>query len=283
MKLGFIGFGEAAFEMAKGLKGEGLSDIIVFDIMYDHPTFGPALNRRVEESGVKLVYSAKEVVEKVELLIVAVPGSKALETAASLHEFLHRDIIYVDVSASTVDVQRKIWNLIKDKTNMFVDVAMLGSLPMHQHRVPIVASGSGLDEFINLMEPYGMSIEKVNYTPGDATSIKLARSVFMKGLASLLLEVVDVSSNIGVTDSVIKSISNSIDEVAFEFTINRLIKSSITHAERRVHEMEGAIEMLEDIGVEPMMTQATKSRLEWLTCIKLSEKSEGQIFEELMK
>ncbi|MCK7514039.1 MAG: hypothetical protein MZV70_65180 [Desulfobacterales bacterium] len=31
VKLGFIGFGEAAFNIAKGLKGEGLDGIIAYD------------------------------------------------------------------------------------------------------------------------------------------------------------------------------------------------------------------------------------------------------------
>ncbi|MEK1832605.1 hypothetical protein AAAC51_37905 [Priestia megaterium] len=47
MKLGFIGFGEAAFELSVGLKGEGLETIFAHDVMIDHPTYGPQLKNEL--------------------------------------------------------------------------------------------------------------------------------------------------------------------------------------------------------------------------------------------
>ncbi|MDF2803472.1 MAG: 3-hydroxyisobutyrate dehydrogenase [Anaerocolumna sp.] len=276
MRIGFIGYGEAAFEMSKGLKNEGLKEILAFDVMHDHEMFGELLKKRTQEAGVELVYSAKEVIDNSQIVIVAVPGSKALATSKQLYEYLNDDIIYVDVSASTVKVKQDIWDLIKSKTKRFVDAAMLGPLPMHQHKVPIAASGTGTDEFIQIMSPYGMKIEKVSETAGDATAIKLIRSMFTKGLSSLLLEIIEISTKTGVTDTVIKSISGSIDEVSFEYTINRLLTSGAIHAERRAHELIGSIEMMNEYNVEPTMSKAAKAKLEWLAEKNLNEVFKGK-------
>lgn len=276
MSIGFIGYGEAAFEMSKGLKKAGLEEILAFDVMHDHESLGDLIKQRSKEAKVELVYSAKEVIDNSQIVIVAVPGSKALATSKQLYEYLNSDIIYVDVSASTVKVKKDIWDFIKNKTKRFVDAAMLGSLPMHQHKVPIAASGTGTDEFMQLMSPYGMKIEKVSETAGDATAIKLIRSIFTKGLSSLLLEIIEISSKTGVTDTVIKSISNSVDEVSFEYTINRLLTSGAIHAERRAHELVGSIEMMNEYNVEPTMSEAAKAKLEWLAEIKLNEIFEGK-------
>ena len=113
MRLGIIGFGEVGFEMAKGYKGEGLDGIIVYDVLQDHPVYGALVKERVEISGVTIVGSPEEVLQKSNVVIVAVPGSKALETARGLCGFLQKDTLYVDVSASSPAVKQGIWEEIK--------------------------------------------------------------------------------------------------------------------------------------------------------------------------
>ena len=276
MRLGFIGFGEAAYEMSRGLKEQGLEEIRAFDIMHDHPIYGDLIRERAKAAKVELVFSPEEVIDSSQVLIVAVPGSKALETAGFLLEDLNDDIIYVDVSASTVKVKKEVWELIKDRTTRFVDAAMLGPLPMHQHKVPIAASGTGVDEFMEFMVPYGMKIEKVSETAGDGTAIKLIRTIFTKGLSSLLLEIVEISDKTGVTDRVIESIAGTVDEVSFEYTINRLLTSGAIHAERRAHELIGSIEMLNEYNVDPVMSVAAKEKLDWFASKNLNEVFKGE-------
>ena len=40
MKIGFIGFGEAAYNISLGLKGEGVTGIIAYDKMAGDPVMG---------------------------------------------------------------------------------------------------------------------------------------------------------------------------------------------------------------------------------------------------
>jgi len=55
MRLGFIGFGELAHEMAKGFKGEGLRDMVAFDPAIDAPQYGPLTRQRAAAAGVQLL------------------------------------------------------------------------------------------------------------------------------------------------------------------------------------------------------------------------------------
>ena len=41
MKIGFIGFGEVAYNISLGLKGEGVTGIIAYDKMAGDPVMGP--------------------------------------------------------------------------------------------------------------------------------------------------------------------------------------------------------------------------------------------------
>lgn len=276
MRLGFVGFGEVGFEMAKGFKVEGLEGILAYDVMQGHPVYGPLVQERVQTSGVALVNSPAEVLQNSDVVIVAVPGDKALATAKSIKEFLKQGTIYVDVSASSPEVKRNIWEEIKETAVSFVDGAMLGPLPVYQHKVPTLVSGNGSDQFIELMKPYHMDLEKVSDTPGEATGIKLVRSIFMKGLPALFVEVLEAASLMKVDHLVLKSLATTMNACSFEQTFNRLVTGSAIHAQRRAHEMENVIAMLESLNVKPTMSQATYDRLTWLASKNLKEKFGGK-------
>lgn len=276
MKLGFIGFGEVGYEMTTGFKGAGIEDVFAYDVMQNHEVYGKLIHERAEKSGATLVTSPQEVFDQVDVVFVAVPGAKALETAKGLKTLLTSSTLYVDVSASAPAVKQSIWEEIKDTGTSFVDGAMLGSLPLYKNKVPTLISGNGCDLCLNLMQEYGMNLEKVSDTPGDATGIKFVRSIFMKGLPALLVEVLEAASTMKVDHLVLKSLADTMNACTFEQTLNRLVTGSAIHAERRAHEMKDVISMLESINVEPTMSKATAERLTWLASKKLKEKFGGK-------
>ena len=185
-------------------------------------------------------------------------------------------MVYADVSASAPETKRKIWEEIEETGALFVDGAMLGSLPLYQQRVPTLVSGNGSDRFIETMSPFGMDLEKVSDTPGEATAIKFVRSIFMKGLPALLVEMLEAASTMKVDHLVLKSIAATMNACPFEETLNRLVTGSAFHAERRAHEMESVVEMLQSIQVQPTMSRAAQERLTWLAGKKIKEKFGGK-------
>ena len=83
LSLGFIGFGEAAYNMGKCLKGEGLEDIKAYDVVMDKE--GPMRDtvlKRCEDAKIKAVFSAKELVENSDFVVIAVPARFTASTAS---------------------------------------------------------------------------------------------------------------------------------------------------------------------------------------------------------
>lgn len=276
MKLGFIGFGEVGFEVSRGLKGEGLVGIVAYDALQNDPVKGKLVKERASIADVTLVESQKVVLDSVDVVIVAVPGTFALDTAKQLKPHLRKDLLYVDVSAAAPEIKRNIADEIKETGALMVDGAMLGSLPLYKHKVPMLVSGNGSDLFINLMKDYHMKLDKISDVPGEATGIKFVRSIFMKGLPALFVEVLEAAALMKVDNLVLESLASTMDACPFEETFNRLVTGSAIHAERRAHEMESVIEMLESLNVAATMSKASLERLTWLASKKLNEKFEGK-------
>ena len=52
--LTFIGFGEAAYHIAKGLSSEGMTGMVAYDSQQDSERAGAIIHKRAEEIGVHL-------------------------------------------------------------------------------------------------------------------------------------------------------------------------------------------------------------------------------------
>lgn len=262
MKIGFIGFGEAAYNISLGLKGEGITGIIAFDKMAGDTVMGKMVAGRALEAEVTLKETAKEVAKQADIIFSAVPSSFALDVCEEIKDVLDAGKIYADVSASTPAVKEKIWNSIKATGVKFVDAAMLGSLPKDKHQVPITASGSGAENLKELMTPYGMKITTAGGKAGAASAIKLVRSIYMKGIASLMVEMLQAADAYDVSEEVVSSIAKSMDNIPFTSHLDRLVTGTAIHCHRRAAELKGSIDMLEECGFSSAMTKAAKERME---------------------
>lgn len=275
MKIGFVGFGEAAYYISIGLKEQGVSGIIGFDVMYKDAERGKLIKKRAAEAGVQLLDSLRQVAENSDVLFVAVPSSNTHDVCIKVSKYLRAGMIYADVTASTPELKQKIWQVIKNKGVLFSDFAMMGPLPLNRHKVPVFASGNGTQALIDLMSPFGMIIKKVGEEPGEASAIKLIRSIYMKGVAALMIEMLQASEYYNVSERVISSVADTINSTDFVSTMNRLVTGTAIHSKRRSDELKGSIQMLDEMGLDCSMSKAAKNKHDLITAAGLSEAFSG--------
>ena len=84
MKIGFIGFGEAGFHIARGLRGAGLSFVCAYDINARAPGLGEKIRRRAAEAEVPLLESNAELAAASDVLLSTVTANRSLEAADCL-------------------------------------------------------------------------------------------------------------------------------------------------------------------------------------------------------
>ncbi len=261
LTMGFLGFGEVGYYMSKGLKQSGFGRIAAFDKGHaDGGPFAATIASRAEEAGVDLLPSLAELLKQSDIVISALPAKFTLDAAKEALKCEISARLFVDVSTAKPAVKKEIEELFAARGIKFADGAMLGPLPNYSHTVPILASGRGAAEWAELMTPWGMKIELTEGPAGTASSIKLVRSVFMKGLEALLVEAFLFARKSGAEELVLNSISETL-KGPFQNTAQRMIAADLVHAERRSHEVEESIELMKDLGVEPIMAEAIVKRL----------------------
>jgi 3-hydroxyisobutyrate dehydrogenase-like beta-hydroxyacid dehydrogenase len=268
VRLGFIGFGEAAFNIAKGLKSEGLDGIIAYDKFWKDAPGSELICKRAAEAHVKLVPTHQELVEGSEMVVSAVSADMALPLAQASQPFLKSAQIYVDINATSPMTKEEIDKIISPVA-FFVDCAVMGPVPAYMHKVPVSVSGNGAKVFTEIMSPFGMNIIFMDAPAGSASASKMFRSIFMKGFVVLLLEMLTAAHKYKVEDDVLLSVKETLTAGPLLEVVNVLIGRGIIHSERREHEMDEVIATLETLKVDGIMSRATKAKLRWCTQLGL--------------
>ena len=168
---------------------------------------------------------------------------------------------------------------------LFVDCAVMGPVPNYKHKVPVSVSGSGARTFSETMAPYGMNITFMDAPAGSASASKMFRSIFMKGVVMLILEMLVAAHEYKIEDDILISVKETLTAGPFLGVINGLVGRGVIHSERREHEMDEVIATLDTIDVDAIMSKASKSKLNWCTKLGLKEYFKGvppQDFHEIL-
>lgn len=271
LKLGVIGFGEAGTNIIEGLSNAGLAPIYVYDKLIHQDKESGGLRDRAEEIGVELVNSTKQLCQRSTYIFSFVPPSEALQVATETSQYLEQGMTFVDFNSTSPIKKREGSKSITKKGATFIDAAIMASVKAYQHTVPILASGKQVAQFIDDFKDYGMNIQPIKGEVGNAITIKMIRSTFMKGLEALLVETLLAAKAYNVEKPVLESISESIDKKPFKELLNILVISNSIHAHRKAGEMEFVLETLKSQNTISIMSSATKSLLEWSANLKLDD------------
>lgn len=269
-KLGFVGFGEATINIVEGLLTENNWSFYVYDIDYE-----AALIRKEERKlkCVTLVNDLEDILSKCTIVFVAVPGFADEEIFSSIMKNKKKqNLLFIDICTAKPDVKKRISEKINCINSKYVDVAVMGSVPKFKHKVPMMVSGSGAEDFKHIFSNYNMNIKIVGIQAGIASVIKLCRSIYMKGLAALLIETKKVSQAFKVEEEVFDSIAESMDADDFVVYSQRLIKGTYTHCVRRRAEVAEVLDLISSAGISSYLTEGTLKLYDDIVKIKAEGK-----------
>ncbi len=244
-----FGLGEAGSLIAADLAAAGI-EVRGFD---PAPVATPA--------GVSRLPDPRQAVSGADFVLgitAAADATRALEQAL---DAIDPGSIYADLATAAPALKKSLAARAAGRGLAFVDVALLSTVPGKGLRTPAGLSGDGADAFARTFSALGMPVEKLGEEAGDAACRKLLRSVMMKGLAALLIEAMRAGHAAGVGDWLWRNMSEQLRQ-ADEALLARLVNGTKPHAVRRLHEMCAAGELLDALGVEPVMTRATIETLQ---------------------
>jgi 3-hydroxyisobutyrate dehydrogenase-like beta-hydroxyacid dehydrogenase len=240
-----LGFGEAGSLIARDLVAAG-AVVRGFDPKVPAP------------GGVTAAGSDAEAVTGAELVLSVNSADEAVAALTASVDALGPSAVWADLNTASPSVKRRLAELGREHGVQVTDIAMMAPVPGNGLCVPMLASGDAAEQVAATLRGYGADIEVLDGPAGLAATRKLLRSVFYKGMAASIVEALEAARAAGLEDWLRPHIAEDLAK-ADASTVERIVTGTRRHAVRRGHEMAAAAGMLTDLGVQPIMADASRA------------------------
>jgi 3-hydroxyisobutyrate dehydrogenase-like beta-hydroxyacid dehydrogenase len=276
LRIGFVGFGEAAYHIAKGLRQPGIAAISAFDVNTYSAGVGEKIQQRARETGTRLVDSNQELAEACDIMLSAVTANQAANAASQNATYLTPHHLYADLNSVSPGLKQEIARVIEATGARFAEIAMMAPVPPYGHKVPMLAGGAGAPDFVKKLAPFGISAEIVSGEVGTAAATKMFRSIIVKGMEALITECVLGASRYDADERVFASLAETFPGVKWKELADYMVGRVVVHGARRAREMEEVAATLREIDIQPIMAEAIVRRMDWSVEAGLKEIFNGE-------
>jgi 3-hydroxyisobutyrate dehydrogenase-like beta-hydroxyacid dehydrogenase len=273
--ISFIGFGEAGHAIAAGLREAGVERIAAWDILFAQNE-GAALKTAGEKIGVRRAASAADAVAETDIVIAAVTAASSVEAARSVAPHLIGHPFYLDINSVSPGRKQDTEKLLGNRAR-YVDVAVIAAIYPARHKTPMLLAGPHAEAVSPLLSELEMQTTVVGPAVGAAAAIKMIRSVMIKGIEALTLECFLAASRAGVLEEVTGSLKNNYPGLDWTKMSEYNIERMVNHGGRRAAEMEESAATLRELGLDPLMVEATVTRQRDMGAIGKQDKVRGSL------
>jgi 3-hydroxyisobutyrate dehydrogenase-like beta-hydroxyacid dehydrogenase len=277
LRVGILGFGEAGQSVANGLKNAATAEhpieISTWDILLPSNEKGAPLKAAADKIGIRTVGSVAELAQASDIILSLVTTEESLVAAGQIAKHLPKGTLFLDCNSTSPGMKRDVAKTVTEAGGRSVEAAVMDLVPRSQHKVPMLLAGKDAEELIGKLAPYGVDMKSVGDDIGAASTIKMCRSVFMKGLDAILMECMVAAETAGVTDRIVSSMQVTIPEINWPVFIGKKLGGAAQHSGRRAGEMREVATTLRELGLDPTMAEATSRRLQWCADLGMKERA----------
>jgi 3-hydroxyisobutyrate dehydrogenase-like beta-hydroxyacid dehydrogenase len=255
-RIGLIGFGEAGRTFATA--GDWAAAVQVFDIKTNSDRDGPVMRARYADAGVTGCDSLVDAVKQTDLILSLVTADQALAVAEAVASVIAPKTAYCDMNSLAPQTKQAAAALIEAAGGHYVDVALMAPVDPARLGLPLLLSGGEAETAANRLGQLGFTnLRTVGTTVGHASSIKMIRSVMVKGIEALSAECLLAADAAGVLDEVLSSLDASEKARPWQARANYNLDRMMVHGLRRAAEMEEVVKTLDGLGTGSAMARGT--------------------------
>lgn len=255
-KIALVGFGEAGRAFASGWQRSAGAGIAAFDLkLLDAAAAGPVLDACCTLD-VTPNTEAGEALAGAGLVFSLVTADRAAEAAAHAARFIERGALFLDGNSCSPLTKASNAEAIEAAGGCYVDVAIMAPVLPQRHLTPLLVSGPHAGRALEALSALGMRATPAGARVGQASAIKMMRSVFVKGLEALTAESLLAARRAGVEEAVLASLQASDPGIDWTKRSSYNLERMMAHGARRAAEMREVVKTLSDYGIPNRLSAA---------------------------
>ncbi len=246
LRIAFIGFGEVGRTWARTLNEAGPGVRAAYDIL-----FAPAASdaeTAAKQLGVKVCRQSAEAIEGAEWVVSAVTASSSLAAAEDAAQHLRKGQVFIDLNSVSPGRKRAAGEAVARSGAAYVDMAVMAPVIPDGHRTSVLLAGQGIAAMAEPLESLGFRYSVVGETVGEATAVKMVRSIFVKGMEAVIAEGMLAAGLSGTLDRVIPTLRKTFPGIDWSELPLYNLERMTRHGIRRAAEMRESAATVAELG-----------------------------------
>ena len=268
-RIGILGFGEAGSAFAGALAAAG-AKVYAYDLAWQGADGARLTQLRKDNPGIEIC-TLSELLAEMDIVLSTVTTGAALDAAEASLLVMMPGQLYCDLNSTAPRVKRQLAEMFEASDAVFVEGAILGAIGVDGAKTRILLGGGEAQMLAENLNRLGLKTEAYSREIGKASTFKMLRSIFSKGLEALLIEFLAAGRKAGLDDDLWREVSALMADNRFETVARNWVCSHAVAHERRYHEMLQVNELLREMPLDAIMSDATERFFERSTRLGLGE------------
>lgn len=244
-KIAFIGFGEAARAFRETLsEASPPLRFAAYDIRQDDPAMQVAMTGGNVEQ-----VDDPTGLGNADWIVSAVTADQSLIAARSVLGVLRPGMVLADINSVSPGRKEQTAAEVEATGAHYLDLAVMAPVHPKGHRTPVQAAGRSMDRIAPVLDALGFDWTRAGDKPGQATAVKMVRSLFVKGLEALTVECLLAAHRSGCLPEILSSLSKSYPGLGWPQIAAYHFERTLVHGNRRAAEVEEVAVTYDDIGL----------------------------------
>ncbi|MGF1699563.1 DUF1932 domain-containing protein [Photobacterium makurazakiensis] len=256
-RLAFIGFGEAAKAFLTGWSDLTPPVITAYDQKTNHLSLRKEKLQNYIQHDVQGCFSLHEAIDSAQVIFSLVTADQASHAASAAAKIIQPGQFYFDCNSCAPETKKSNAALINAAGGMYVDVAIMSPVHPKLHRTPLLICGQFAEQALPLFDALGMNAQTIEGDIGVASSVKMIRSIMVKGLEALTAECLLAARKANIDTRILASLDNSYPEFSWYEKAGYNLERMMLHGVRRAAEMREVALTVEQLGLNNGMAKAT--------------------------
>jgi 3-hydroxyisobutyrate dehydrogenase-like beta-hydroxyacid dehydrogenase len=259
--IAFLGFGEAARAFLDGWRtnADFKPQVSAYDIKTDSCGTEVRTAKRADYAAANIIgaSSAPEGIARAGVVFSVVTADQAREAALAALPGLANGALFLDCNSCAPQTKVDIARDVEAAGGRYVDVAVMAPVHPRLHRTPLLISGPHVETAAPALSALGMSASIHEGPIGASSSVKMIRSIMMKGLEALVCECVLAGRKAGVIETVLDSLDDTYPGFDWKKRSAYMLERVMTHGARRAAEMREVALTVDLLGLEGEMSRGS--------------------------
>ncbi len=253
--IGFLGFGEAGRSFCDSLCEMDTSlKVIAFDIELGTQSRDD-MQKEMRARSVKCVEPPQDLAAA-DVIFSAVTADQSLLAIQPLLPSLGEHHVLIDINSVSPARKLETARQVENTGACYIDMAVIAPVHPKGHRTATLIATRWPDAITPFVDRYLFDYTFVGKKPGDATAIKMVRSLFVKGLEVLTVETLLAAEKSGCRDLVLSSLAASYPGLGWPEIASYHFERTLRNGQRRAAEMRESAATLNDLGLHGILADA---------------------------